>query len=428
MRIMGEDPLDLQFIDSLDGIETIGRYKIIRKLGRGGAGVVFLCRDPFIKRNVAIKISQTITDKARERFLVEAQSSGQFNHPNIVSVYDVGVQSDFCYMTMEYIEGDTLEKFCRKKNRLSLHRVVEIALNVCNALDYSHKRGIIHRDIKPANIMLDKDGIVKITDFGIAQMTEHTAVSGFVGTPSYMSPEQLKDEIVGSQSDIFSLGCVIYELLASKKVFPGDNNFSIMYKITSTEPEPISKIRPDLPPIMEDIINKAIAKDTAKRYQSCTELAYDLRIVLRGLTGSVTDEKIKDVVDFVHHLKFFQGFSEDHVREVVSLSHIIKVDKGKAIVSEKEIDDTFYIIMSGQAKVRKDDRDIASLGTGDCLGEMSLIGGQSRIADVIADTDCILLKISSSVLDNASDSVKHIFYKSFAITLVRRLSGSSRKQ
>src|SRR4030043_251018 len=203
----GGDQHDLQFMNSLEGIETIGRYQIIRKLGQGGAGVVFLCKDPFIKRRVAIKISQTPTDRARERFLVEAQSAGQFNHPNIVSIYDVGVQNNFCYMTMEYIEGDTLEKFCLKKHRLPLRRVIEIALNVCSALDYSHKRGIIHRDIKPANIMIDKDGIVKIADFGIAQMTESTVVSGFFGTPSYMSPEQLKEEPIGYQSDIFSWGC-----------------------------------------------------------------------------------------------------------------------------------------------------------------------------------------------------------------------------
>jgi serine/threonine protein kinase len=424
----GKDLLDLQFINSLEGIETIGRYQIIHKLGQGGAGIVFLCKDPFIKRMVAIKISQTATDRARERFLVEAQSAGQFNHPNIVSIHDVGVQSNFCYMTMEYIEGDTLEKSCLKKHRLPLRRVIEIALNVCSALDYSHKRGIIHRDIKPANIMIDKDGIVKIADFGIAQMTESTAVSGFFGTPSYMSPEQLKEEPIGYQSDIFSLGCVIYELLSNQKAFPGENNFSIIFKITSSEPEPISKIRPDLPPLMEDIIKKAIAKDPAERYQSCTELAYDLKVVLRGLTEITESEEIKDVVDFVHNLKFFRGFSENQVKEIVSLSHIIKIDKGKAIVSEKEIDDTFYIIMSGQAKVKKDGKDIASLGTGDCLGEMALIGGQRRVADVIADTDCILLKIGSSLLDNTADSVKYLFFKSFALTLVQRLSRTRSKQ
>ncbi len=419
----GEDQHDLQFMNSLEGIETIGRYQIIRKLGQGGAGVVFLCKDPFIKRMVAIKISQTPTDRARERFLVEAQSSGQFNHPNIVSIYDVGTQNNFCYMTMEYIEGDTVEKFCLKKHRLPLRRIVEIALNVCSALDYSHKRGIIHKDIKPANIMIDKDGIVKITDFGIAQMTDYTAVSGFFGTPSYMSPEQLKEEMIGPHSDIFSLGCVIYELLSSKKAFPGENNFSIIFKITSSEPEPISKMLPDVPPLMEDIINKSIAKNSDERYQSCTELAYDLKVVLRGLIEIPDIQEIKDVVDFVHNLKFFRGFSEDQVKEVVSLSQIIKIDKGKTIIAEKEIDDTFYIIMSGQAKVRKDGRDIASLGTGDCLGEMALIGVQRRVADVTADTDCILLKISSSVLDNATDSVKYLFFKSFALTLVRRLSG-----
>jgi len=421
---MEETSIDPEFIESLEGIKTIGRYEIIHKLGRGGAGIVFLGRDPFIKRNVAIKIAQTTTDKLRERFLVEAQSAGQFSHSNIVSVYDVGVQSDFCYMTMEYIEGSTLEEFCCKENSLSMHKVAEIVLNVCSALDYSHKRGVIHRDIKPANIMLNKEGIVKITDFGVAQMTESTAVTGIFGTPSYMSPEQLKEEMIGYQSDIFALGCVMYELLSFNKAFPGENNFSIIYKIINTEPEAISIIRPDLPPIIEEIIKKAIAKDPSERYQSCTEFAYDLRIAMRGLTKINTDEKIKDVVDFVHHLRFFQSFSEDQVKEIVSLSHVIKVEKGKIIVSQGEIDDTFYIIMSGEAKVKKHNKDIACIGTGDCLGEMALIGGQTRVADVVADTDCVLLKISSSLLDNASDSVKHLFFKNFAITLVHRLSDS----
>src|SRR4030042_6635649 len=135
---------------------------------------------------------------------------------------------------------------------------------------------------------------------------------------------------------------------------------------------------PDVPPLMEDIINKAIAKNSAERYQSRTELAFDLKVILRGLTEVTEFQEIKDVVDFVHNLKFFRGFSEDQVKEVVSLSQIIKIDKGKTIISEKEIDDTFYIVMSGQAKVRKNGRDIASLGTGDCLGGMGLVGGQRR--------------------------------------------------
>jgi serine/threonine protein kinase len=424
---MEETSIDIEFIESLEGLKNIGRYVIIRKLGRGGAGIVYLARDPYIRRNVAIKISPTSTDKARERFLVEAQSAGQFNHPNIVSVYDVGVQDDFCYLTMEYIEGSTLAEYCIKEHLLPSHKVGEIVLSVCSALNYSHRRGVIHRDIKPANIMLDKEDNTKITDFGVAQMTENTAISGIFGTPSYMSPEQVKEESIGFQSDIFSLGCVFYELLTGKKAFPGENNFSIIYKITNTEPESIVEIRPDLHPIMDEIIKKAISKDISKRYQSCTEFAYDLKVALRGLTDMVMDEKAKDVVDFVHHLKFFQSFPEEEVEEIVALSHIIKVSEGKTIVSQGEIDDTFYIVMSGQAKVRKNEQDIACIGMGDCLGEMALIGGQTRSADVIADTDCILLKISSSLLDNASDSVKHLFFKNFAITLVHRLSGTSRE-
>ncbi|MBN2419889.1 MAG: protein kinase [Deltaproteobacteria bacterium] len=425
---MDHSSLDQSFIDSLSGITNIGRYIITKKLGRGATGVVYLAKDPYIKRDVAIKAAQTITDKKRQRFLVEAQSAGQFHHPNIVSIYDVGVQDDFCYLAMEYIEGNTLEKYCNKKNLLPIPKVIEIILSLCSALDYSHKRNVIHRDIKPANIMLDAEGTTKITDFGVAQMTESTAVSGIFGTPSYMSPEQVTEESISPQSDIFSVGCVLYELLTGVQAFPGENNFAIIYKITSTEPPSVLSIRPEVPEILDKIIVKATSKDLSKRYQSCTELAYDLRVALRGISGSaVSNDKIKDVADYIHHLKFFQNFSYEEVKEIVSLSQIIKVGNDKAIVSEGEIDDTFYILMSGRAKVIKSENIIATIEAGDCIGEMALIGGQSRIADVIADTDCILLKISSSLLDNASDSLKHLFFKNFATTLVHRLSISSRK-
>lgn len=341
-----------------------------------------------------------------------------------MAIHDVGAYKDFCYITMEYIEGSTLDKFCRKNSLLPVNKVIEIIFSVCNALDYAHKQGVIHRDIKPANIMLDKSGIAKITDFGIAQMTEKTVEMGIFGTPSYMSPEQLKDEVAGNESDIFSLGCVLYELLSGEQAFPGDNSFSIMYKITNEEPASVLGIRPDLPEIFEEITKKALAKDPKKRYPSGTAFAYDLRVALRGLAGVSIDERVGDFADDVYRLPFFNEFTSDQVREIVSASNIVTIREGQVVVAEGEIDDTFYILVSGKAKVRKNGRDIASIGTGECFGEMACIGGQARVATVMADTDCILMKISATLLDRSSDSIKFLFFKNFAMTLVRRLSKS----
>jgi serine/threonine protein kinase len=197
---------------ALADLKTIGRYKIVRELGHGSSGIVYLGTDPFIKRTVAIKISQPTSDRALERFFVEAQSAGRLIHQNMVIIYDVGMHDSFCYITMEYIEGTTLEKYCRKDHLLPTSKVLEIIFGACNAIDYANSHNIIHRDIKPSNIMLNKEGIPKITDFGIAQMTQETSELGVWGTPSYMSPEQLKEETIGSYSDVFSLGCVLYEL------------------------------------------------------------------------------------------------------------------------------------------------------------------------------------------------------------------------
>lgn len=426
-------PVDTQFLDDLSDIKTVGRYEILGRLGQGSMGVVYLGRDPYINRKVSIKISRPAADvkgekadKYRKRFFLEAQSAGRLMHPNIVGIYDAGMYKDFCYITMEYIDGPTLEKFCDKDSVLPVSKVVELLFEACNALGYAHNRGVVHRDIKPSNIMLNKAGEVRITDFGIAQIkSEQTASKGIIGSPSYMSPEQVKEELVEDKSDIFSLGCVLYELLTGEKAFSGENYFSIMYKITNEEPVPIRQHRPDLPEILARITAKALAKDPSRRYQTCMDFAYDLRVALRGLKGATTSDKVESVVDYIHSVPFFESFTKEHVKEILGASNVIKVMKGKVVVVEGEIDDSFYIILSGEGSVRKGTQSIATISRGECFGEMSYLSGESRAATVLADTDCILLKISATLLDKSSEAIQLRFLKKFAMTLLKRLSQSN---
>jgi serine/threonine-protein kinase len=412
-------------LPDLAGLDAVGRYKITGKLGQGGSGIVYMGVDPYIKRPVAIKLSRLTSDRERSFFFIEAQSAGRLHHSNIVSIYDAGVYKDYCYMAMEYINGPTLAKFCRKDNLLPLKSVIGIIINVCNALDYAHKQKVIHRDIKPTNIMLDSSEFPKITDFSIAQIPETPSGMGVWGTPSYMSPEQLNNSQISGISDIFSLGCVLYEMLTGIKAFDGDNNFSIMYRINNEAHQPATNLRPELPEIMDEIVRKALAKNKDERYQTCMELAYDLRVALRGIAGTSESERIKDVVDFMHNLSFFNNFSNENIKELIGSSRISRVRKGRIIVTEGQIDDTFYIILSGKVKIMKGEKVISTIWHGECFGEMAYISGQIRSATVIAETDCILLIIEARMLDRASEAIQLLFLKKFALTLVNRLSGKS---
>ena len=417
------NPVDAKFISGLSDLDTVGRYQITKKLGQGGAGVVYLGEDPYIRRKVAIKLSQPSSDKSRQSFFVEAQSSGRLSHPNIVGIYDAGLYNEYCYIAMEYVAGPTLQEYCQKAGLLPLTRAVEVIFHVCQALDYAQKQGVIHRDIKPSNIMLTADGMPKITDFGIAQATDKTMEMGIWGTPSYMSPEQLKDGELTENHDVFSLGCVLYEMLVGEKAFAGENHFTIMYKITNEDPVSPLTLRPDLPPILEEITFKALAKDPMKRYQTFMDFAYDLRVALRGFHDTVINgNKAKDVFDFIHHLPFFQDLTLEQVKELGCATTIGKIPRGKLIMAEGEIDDTFYILLSGEAKIKKGNTELATLTTGECFGEMAYIAGQPRTADVVAATDCILMKISAMLIDKASASVQLLFFKNFAKILVRRLA------
>ena len=269
-------------------IGKLGRYEVLNELGKGAMGVVYLAKDPVIGRLVAIKTiktSQTGDDDSesrefRERFVREAQTAGILSHPNIVTIHDIGedTESRASFIAMEYIEGRNMKSLLTEKNKFTWDEIADLVAQIGEALDYAHRKGIIHRDIKPANIILTTDGKVKITDFGIAKIASSnlTTTGQFLGTPNYMSPEQVSGAPVDGRSDIFSLGVVLYELLTNRKPFQGDNLTAISYKIVHEDFTPPAEMSPDVPPEFNPIVARAMAKDPWNRYQRGKDLALAL--------------------------------------------------------------------------------------------------------------------------------------------------------
>jgi len=412
---------------------TIDRYQILKKLGQGSKGTVYLGRDPYIERQVAIKIYRIPEDKGpkvvkkyQKRFFVEAQSAGRLMHPNIVAIYDADLYENLCYITMEYVEGQTLERFCDPHTLLPVEKASEIAFSVCTGLEYAHQNGVIHRDIKPSNIILSSTGQPKITDFSIAFMKrgDSTLVQGLFGSPSYMSPEQVKEETITEQTDLFSLGSVLYELLTGKKAFEGNNDYAVMYKIVNEDPPPISEIKPELPKFFDEIFAKALAKDPSQRYKNSMDFAYDLRLAIRELKDTPKETHDSELIHYIHELPFFNNFSESQINEILSASNLIKVESDKTIIEEGEIDDSFYILISGEVVVRKGRNEVAVLEKGQCFGEMAYLTGEARTASIIAKNECILLKFSSTLLDKLSEPIQLRFFKNFTTTILKRLSKS----
>jgi serine/threonine-protein kinase len=264
-----------------------GRYEILGELGRGAMGVVYRATDPVIGRSVAVKtirLSEEGTGLSRQellaRFQTEARAAGLLTHPNIVVVYDAGEENGLFYITMELIEGKSLQALLDAGHSFPVPRVLRIMEQTCSALQFAHDRNIIHRDIKPANLMLAADDTVKVTDFGTAKILQFGTVQQtqhVMGTPSYMSPEQVKGKPVDGRSDIFSLGVLLYEVLTGEKPFPGQTITTVIYKIVNEDPIPPRTLNPALHPGLSDIVMRALAKDPDIRYQNCREMLEDLR-------------------------------------------------------------------------------------------------------------------------------------------------------
>lgn len=413
----------------------IGKYTIQGEVGRGACGVVYKGFDPFVQRDVAIKValpnSEIVADKKEyERaFFAEARAAGLLTHPHIVSLYDAGAEGDLNYLVMEFIDGNTLTPLCRSSKRAPLEQVIDIVFKCARALDYAHARGVLHRDIKPGNIMLTKDKVPKVMDFSIAAIGAqmHQTEDTPVGSPRYMSPEQIRGKGLGPASDLYSLGTVLYQLLTGEAPFKDSDQQALYAEILRTPAPRVDTLRPDLPKPLADIVMRLLLKNPAERFQSGNELAAELTRVFNQLRISGQQLARREAGDSLRCLNFFSTFSDEEIDEILRASNLSHYGAGVTFIKEGDIDHCFYIIVEGTAEVRKNNKSLSTLGKGSCIGEIGFLGSNKRTASVVAQTPVCALKVNASLMDQVSQECQLRFYKVFTETLIYRLSTTSAK-
>ena len=423
--------------------ERIGKYEIRKRLGEGATSEVYLGHDPFAGRDVAVKVifPAVLKDKERGRMyrhllVTEASLAGKLTHPHIVQIFDAVVTDDESYIVMEYVAGGTLERFCSPSTLMPVDRLVEIIFKCTRALDYAQRLGITHRDIKPANILMVRPGDIheksggdiKISDFGAALMTgtdqTQTQVSG-VGSPAYMSPQQVRDQALNHQTDIYSLGVVMYQLLTGRLPFQASSNYAMVYQICNADPPSPSTFRTDVPASLDAVVARAMQKDLASRYQTWEEFSHDLAQSFRNKQLASRQQDFPDSEKFetLRVLPFFDQFSDVEIWEVVRFSRWDVMAPDTIIMKDNEPGDFFAFLLEGELRVAKLGTPLGQLEPGDCFGEMAIIrrGGHVRGADVVAQTTAKVVSISGDALRHASDACRMHFFQGFLDVIARRL-------
>lgn len=418
-------------------LKNLGKYEVREEINRGNMGTVYLGYDPYIDCRVAVKVAniQALNDpetgaRHRKMFFNEAHAAGMLNHPNIINIYDVGIDGDDWFIVMEYVEGGhTLKPYCAPDSLLPVDKVVEIIFDCAKALDYAHRQGVVHRDIKPSNILFTPDQDVKIGDFSIAHIqTEDdsaTQTTGMMGSPRYMSPEQLREEQISSQTDLYSLGVVMYELLTGKPPFAADNFSKLVGRVLNEEPPSLSDHRADISVALNAIVQKALCKDTAGRYQTGLEFATHLAGLFDHLERPENDVSEQEKFAAVRQLAFFKGFTDVEIWEILRASSWQNYAQDYEIIVEGDMDDCFYIIVEGEVEVIKNNLSICTLKQGECFGEIGYVAKVKRTASIKSRTQTSLLQINPAVISQVSLNCEVRFLRVFLKTLVRRLSQAS---
>mgnify|MGYP001247330331 CR=1 FL=1 len=420
-------------------LKKLGKYEITRVLGQGATSTVYLGRDPFAQRDVAIKVAtpEALNDPEKGKlysrlFLNEASLVGKLNHPHIVQIFDAVVAETLCYIVMEYVPGGTLETFAQPGHLLPLERVVEIVFKCTRALDFAFRLGITHRDIKPANILLAGEHDIKISDFGaaIANDVDRTQVSG-IGSPAYMSPQQVREQPLDHRTDIYSLGVVLYQLLTGQLPFQASSNYNMVFQIINTEATKPSFLRHEIPPALDAIVARAMAKDLDDRYANWEEFGHDLADVVRLPELKVPKSDFADSEKFamLRTLPFFAEFTDVEIWEVLRFARWQRVDPGTVIMQDGTPGDFFCFLADGELKVTKNGKMLNLLSAGDCFGEMAVLNrqGQLRGADVTALTRADLITIGGEALQTATEACRMRFYQSFLDVLAGRLAFANQR-
>lgn len=423
--------------------QKIGKYRIIKEIGRGATAVVYLAENPHYPEPVAVKhirFKDRSKDEAKwnRRLLkllkAEEAVAKRLNHPNIIRIFEAVTLPEEAYVVMEYFPGGTLERYCGFEHLLPVHRAIGIVFKCCMALDHAFMKGVVHRDIKPANILVDENDNVKITDFGLALNinkkidTDSTFIMG-VGSPAYMSPEQIKSYPLNQKTDIYSLGVVLFHLLSGRLPFRAANPAQLIYKIINVDPPSVAQLNPDLPEAIDSVITKALAKDLYSRYKNGAEFAKDLSAV----RYKILDDKFKppDTSRFavLRKMSFFTEFDDIDLWEVLRLSSWRKAEARTLLYREGDSDQRFGMVLEGEVEISIDGRQVACLGAGEVFGELAWLDSvdHRHLATIISIEPTTYIEISPAALALATEEVLELFRSRLATVVTKRLAATARE-
>jgi serine/threonine protein kinase len=384
----------------------IGKYQIKRELGEGAASTVYLAYDEFYSAELALKVYRpdSHTGSWQGQFVSEAALAGKLVHPHIVTILDAAADAQASYVAMEYVRGGNLHRYTTAKCLLPVQDVIQIAFKCCGALDYAYREGVVHRDIKPANILVAEGTEVKLGDFGAAFITGIETTQGVrVGSPSYIAPEQIRDEPLTHQSDMFSLGVVLYELLCGVRPFRGANVMETLDQVLRLMPPAPSQLRPELPAQIDPIVQRMIQKLPAERYANWAELALDLARVGRL---SLFDQAITDSEKYtsLRGSSLLSALADAQIWELVRAGHWRRLPRQTVLVREGDVGDSLFILAEGEAKVTIQGKLLNVLRAGECFGEMAYVRGDAaaRGATVETTTDALAVALPRGAVEELS--------------------------
>jgi serine/threonine protein kinase len=433
-------PVEPPFERSVGMPTQIGKYRVLRRLGEGATAEVFLCHDDFKGRDVAIKRVRPVVPgdpmegRYSERFYAaEAALVGRLNHPNVVQIFDAVPDPISPYLVMEYVPGSTLRPFCRADQLLPLELIVEIGFKCAMALGYVYRQGLIHRDVKPANLLgvLNNGTItdVKISDFGsVLNLDSEVTQIYRVGSLAYMSPEQLDGGVLDCRADMYSLGGVLYHLIAGRPPFDAQVQSAMMQQIYHVQPGPLGALRAGVSDGLDAVIQRALAKDPAQRYSNWDEFAQALSGLITGqqvprghLQGVLDSERF----NLLRTLDFFSNFGDVELWEVVHRAKWQRFHFGHALYRKGEEGSNFHILAQGEVEVFRDGKKVAQLGAGTSIGEMAYLAPSPDLkrhsTDVIVTESATTISFTPETLVQVSPNCRHLFDEAFIKVLVRRL-------